>query len=112
MVSEGPVLQFTIPRFRASEAVIRMVGQDKFGHYFSGIHYPEGTGAYHHSFCALGGTGRSKVAPAFHFYYTYTAGCRIIFYTRSFQVDVAKGRDVDTDFSCSFEDSSTCGYCY
>ena len=103
-------LKFAVTAFRASETVIRMVGKNQFGYHFTGVHYAQGTGFYHHALRATGSAGRSQVASSHHFNHTNTAGSRIIFYASSFQVDMTQRRYIDTDFDGGFKNGASLGH--
>ena len=110
--AQGEVLQFAVTAFGTGKAFVRVVGKNEFRHYFAGIHHAERAGVDYHTFRTTGGTGRGKVLASFHFHNTDTAGCRVILDTSTLQVNMAKGRDVDTYFACSFQNGTSFGHGY
>ena len=87
-----------------------MVGQDEFGNHLAGIHHAQGAGTHHHPLRTAGGAGGGEVAPSFHFNHTDAARCGVVLDAGTLQVDVTKGRDVDTYFAGGFQDGSAFGH--
>lgn len=87
-----------------------MIGQDKFGYYFPGVHHTQRTGFYYHPFRATGSAGGSQIATPYYFDYADAAGSGIVFDTSAFQVDVTQCGYVDADFTSGFEDRASFGY--
>ena len=86
-----------------------MVGENKLGYHFAGVHHTQCAGFHYHAFRAAGGTSGSQITAAYDFDHTDAAGSGIVLDTGSFQVDVTQRRYVDTDFSSGFKNGTSFG---
>jgi hypothetical protein len=97
-------LQFAIFVADTIQAILGMIGQDKFQDSFAGFQDPGASGFYIHSFCCRLGTGCLEQVAAGHFTDTDPAVC----FDRLVGM-MAEGRDIDPGFLGCLQDSRAFG---
>ena len=108
--THGEVLQLAIAVLGALQTVCRVVGEDQLENGSTGVDDAHGIGFHHHVGHTFGDTSGSQVATAGHFHHTNTASAGFVVHAQIVQLEMAKGRNIDTHALSGFQNSGTFRY--
>ncbi len=108
--ADGEVLQLAVAVLGALQTVCRVVGKDQLENGSAGVDHAHGIGSHHHVRHTFGDAGRSQVTTASHFHHTNTASAGFVVHAQVVQLEMAKGRNIDTHALSGFKNSGTFRY--